>query len=131
MKQSESKLFNFLEKRGYQVKKSYFQNTGYELGWEVSNSLLNMILRIDGETLFICNIQSNKRQIGLESFISVLINLWKAIISDIKDITEVCGIIGDYGNSHERKSREKMKALLIANGGKEKMIFNQTWVTYS
>ncbi|MGG4608851.1 hypothetical protein [Providencia sp. Me31A] len=131
MTQSEKLLFNFLEKRGYQVKKSYFQNTGYELGWEVSSSLFKMVLKIDGETLFICNIESNKHQVGLESFVSALINLWKTIIADINGITEVCGIIGNYGNSHERKSREKMKALLIANGGKEKIIFNETWVKYS
>ncbi|ENN8378810.1 hypothetical protein ACAX46_004278 [Providencia rettgeri] len=131
MKQTEKSLFNFLEKRGYQVKKSYFQNTGYELGWEVSNSLFNMVLKIDGETLFICNIEGNKRQIGLESFVSALISLWKAIVANINGIAEVCGIIGDYGNSHERKSRDKMKSLLIANGGKEKIISNETWVTYS
>ncbi len=131
MQQSENTLFNFLEKRGYQVKKSYFQNTGYELGWEVSSSLFKMTFKVEGEIIFICNIESNKHQIGLESFISALINLWKAIIADVKGITEVCGIIGNYGNSHERKSREKMKALLIANGGKEKIIFNETWVTYS
>lgn len=131
MQKNENNIFNFLERRGYQIKKSYFQNTGYELGWEVSNSLFEMTFKIEGERLFVCNIDRNKHQIGLESFISALINLWKSIIADVEGITEVCGIIGNYGNSQERKLREKMKMLLIANGGKEKVISNDTWITYS
>lgn len=120
----------YLQMHGHAQSPAFFQDTGYRIGQEFSTPLYSMTWRQENNVLLVCDIRAVRNVQGLTSAMSALILLWKNIINDIPEITEIRGMIAQYGSAREQLMRQKMVELLQKEGAEKRIIDGDIWLIY-
>ena len=131
MEMQQDPVCRYLQLQGHALRPAWFQNTGYRLGWEFSTRFYSMTWRREGNILLICDIQAVQDTRGLESAVGALIHLWRDIIISIKEVTEIRGMIANYGSPRQKQLRRKMKDILLRQGAKTVTIKGEPWLVYT
>lgn len=113
----QGSVFHYLSRQGYVQSPAWFQQTAYRLGWEFSTELYTMSWRQQDNYLLVCHIQALSDRQGLESAVAALMRLWRELLSQVKDIDEIRGMIGRSGSVQMQQRRNKMQELLLRHGG--------------
>lgn len=121
----------YLARQGIQTTDDYFQNSALHWGQRWEHPMWSLVYRVDDNILIICEFKSKGEPVGISSAVSQFINKLRTMRREIKDISEIRGlVIEDGGLPKDRETLKTFRKQFLLQGAKERVIDGDNWLVY-
>lgn len=127
----ESRVQAFFRMRGAASTRAFFLGSGVPMGWRVTNDGFEIVYRVDGEQLIICEFRATVGGRTEGHAVHRLVMQARALLSNVRGLRAVRGMIQPCRGQpalHERRLR--MATYFIAQGARWEMLDGDRWLVF-
>ncbi len=122
----------YLKKSGMKPEPAYFESSSFMIGWRIQVNDLELVYRLDEDCLIICDLVSLRESSGSSDAVSTFIHLIHQMERSGVQVREVRGMfVKTLSNPEINRMRERLAAVLEAQGAYWQEIDGDSWLVYS